>query len=153
MAYEYTRVNWDTINTPLSPMNLNNMDEGIEMAFKEILALDKSSKQYSDTNILSFRFSFSIDEEVSKYKYFKLPENIDYNKYVALGIFSRNGKAQIMVYDVECAFDSAQWDNLSLKINTIDNKLELHSTYSTFGTFNILLIPAAETTVLEEISN
>ena len=134
-------------------MNLNNMDEGISEAFKGIKTLEKNSKEYSDTNILSFSLSFNINRDVSRYQYFKLPEIIDYSKYVALGTFLRNGITHIMELDIGYAFDNAQWDTLSLKINTTDKKIEVYATDSISGKFNLLLIPVAATTVLEKITD
>lgn len=165
MSYEYTRVNWNTTSTPLSPINLNNMDEGISEAFKEIKALEKNSKEYSDTNILSFSLAYDIDEDVSKTQSFKLPkyvdedENgegtvaIDYSKYVLLVTSSRYGTAQIMESDGAYEFDLATFDALRLTLDVANYKITVSSTFSTNGEFKILFIPVSQTKALSEITD
>ena len=164
MSYEYTRVNWDTTNTPLSPMNLNNMDEGISEAFKGIKTLEKNSKEYSDTNILSFILAYDIDEDVSRTQSFKLPkyvdedENgegtvaIDYSKYVQLVTNSRYGTAQIIT-DGEYDFYPANFDSLRLIVDVSNYKITVSSTFSNSGRFKILFIPVSQTKTLSEIAD
>lgn len=165
MGYKYTRVNWNTTNTPLSPMNLNNMDEGISEAFKEIKTLEKNSKEYSDTNILSFSLAYNIDEDVSRTQSFKLPKyvdedengegtvTIDYSKYVPLVTNARYGTTQIITYNEEYSFDNASFDALRLEIDNINHKIIISSTYSTSGSFYMLFIPAAQTKALSTVTD
>lgn len=128
---------------PISPNNLNRMEDGIEAAINGLSQLEPALKEYADNNILFFSGSAKYNNKGKWVDIFKLPEDINYSKYIALFQDSNNMKIVPLDTDVIIYQESFKYIKVRISSTGLVSYYHADPSFSTVDV-NIMLVPVSK---------
>ena len=131
---------------PISPNNLNRMEEGIEAAINGLSQLEPALKEYADNNILFFSGSANYNKG-EWVNIFKLPEDINYSKYIALfqgSTITNSNNMKVVPFDTDVIIYQESFKYIKVRISSTGLVSYYHSGTSSTVDVNIMLVPVSK---------